>query len=134
VQRTCAIIKPDAVERNLAGTIIQLIEWSGMSVVRMEKQTLDRARLEKFYGAHSQKPFFESMIKAMMSGPVVVMELSGQNAIADWRTLMGPTDPAKAAPGTIRRLFGLNIERNSVHGSDAPESALMETKIVFGEE
>jgi len=131
MERTLAIIKPDAVERNLVGEIIKAIESEGLTISAMKMLRLTKEQAEGFYRVHRGKPFFESLTDYMSSGPVVVMVLSGENAIERWRRLMGATDPAKADEGTIRRRFGLNIERNSVHGSDSTASADYEIGYFF---
>ena len=131
MERTLAIIKPDAVERNLVGEIIKAIESEGLTISAMKMLRLTKEQAEGFYRVHRGKPFFESLTNYMSSGPVVVMVLSGENAIERWRRLMGATDPAKADEGTIRRRFGLNIERNSVHGSDSTASADYEIGYFF---
>jgi nucleoside-diphosphate kinase len=131
MERTLAIIKPDAVKRGLAGDIIKRIEGAGLKVRGMRLMHLSRAQAERFYDVHKARPFFGSLCEYMTSGPVVVMMLEGDKAIARWRELMGATDPAKANPGTIRKDFGQNIEQNAVHGSDAPETAAYETGFFF---
>lgn len=130
-QRTLSIIKPDATRRNLTGEIIARFEKAGLRVVAQKRLLLSRAQAEAFYGVHRQRPFFEGLVKFMTSGPVVVQVLEGENAIAKNREVMGATDPAKAAPGTIRKDFAENIEANSVHGSDAPETAAEEIRFFF---
>lgn len=130
-QRTLSIIKPDATRRNLTGEIIARFEKAGLRVVAQKRLLLSRAQAEAFYAVHRQRPFFEGLVKFMTSGPVVVQVLEGENAIAKNREVMGATDPAKAAPGTIRKDFAENIEANSVHGSDAPETAVEEIRFFF---
>ncbi len=130
-ERTLAIIKPDAVERNLIGEIIREIEGAGLKVVAMKMIHLTKRQAEGFYYVHREKPFFNSLTDYMSSGPVVVMVLEGEGAIEKWRRLMGATDPQKAEEGTIRKRFGINVERNSVHGSDSPESAKYEISYFF---
>ncbi|HEX5279883.1 MAG TPA: nucleoside-diphosphate kinase [Micropepsaceae bacterium] len=130
-QRTLSIIKPDATRRNLTGEIIARFEKAGLRVVAQKRLLLSRAQAEGFYAVHRQRPFFEGLVKFMTSGPVVVQVLEGENAIAKNREVMGATDPAKAAPGTIRKDFAENIEANSVHGSDAPETAAEEIRFFF---
>ncbi len=132
-ERTLAIIKPDAVVRGLTGTIIDRIQKGGLQVVAMKLLHLTKAEAEGFYAVHRDKPFFGSLTDFMSSGPIVVMVLKGENAIVRWRELMGATDPAKAAEGTIRKDFALNIEKNSVHGSDAPETAATEIAYFFNQ-
>jgi nucleoside-diphosphate kinase len=131
VERTLSIIKPDATRRNLTGEIIARFEKSGLRVVAQKRLSLSRAQAEAFYAVHRQRPFFEGLVKFMTSGPVVVQVLEGENAIAKNREVMGATDPQKAAPGTIRKDFAENIEANSVHGSDAPETAADEIRFFF---
>ncbi len=131
VERTLAIIKPDAVERNLIGDIVSEIEKSNLKVVAMKMVWLSKREAEGFYYVHKGKPFFDSLTDYMSSGPIVVMVLEGENAIERWRKLMGATNPENAEEGTIRKRFGLNIERNSVHGSDSPESAKYEISYFF---
>lgn len=130
-QRTLSIIKPDATRRNLTGEIIARFEKAGLRVVAQKRLQLSRGQAEAFYAVHRQRPFFEGLVKFMTSGPVVVQVLEGENAIARNREVMGATDPAKAAPGTIRKDFAENIEANSVHGSDAPETAAEEIRFFF---
>ena len=131
VQRTLAIIKPDAVARRLAGTIIQRIEDSGFAIRALKRVELGKAQAEGFYAVHRERPFFASLTAFMSSGPAVVLVLEAEDAIAKWRTLMGATDPAKAAPGTLRKEFAESIERNATHGSDAPETAAYEIGYFF---
>ena len=131
MERTFAIIKPDAVERNLAGAILQKIEAAGFRIVGMKKIFLSKAQAEGFYYVHRERPFFNDLCSFMSRSPVIVMALEKENAIADWRTLMGATNPANAEPGTIRKEFAKKIEENSVHGSDAPETAAFEIPYFF---
>jgi nucleoside-diphosphate kinase len=131
MQKTFAIIKPDAVQRGLAGDIIKRIEASKLKIRGMRLMHLSRNQAERFYEVHKARPFYNDLCTYMTSGPVIVMVLEGDNAIARWRELMGATDPAKANPGTIRKDFGENIERNAVHGSDAPETAAQEIPFFF---
>ncbi len=131
MQRTLAIIKPDATARNITGQIVTRIEEAGFAVKAMKKLHLSRAQAEGFYAVHREKPFFESLTRFMCSGPVVVLCLEREGAIAKWREVMGATNPAQAAEGTIRKLFAVNIEQNSVHGSDAPETAATEIGFFF---
>jgi nucleoside-diphosphate kinase len=131
MQRTLAIIKPDAVERQLTGTIIQRIESAGFHVRAMRRVHLSRQEAEGFYAVHRERPFFASLTAFMSSGPAVVMVLEAPDAIKKWRTLMGATDPAKADPGTLRKEFAQSIERNTTHGSDAPETAAYEIGYFF---
>jgi nucleoside-diphosphate kinase len=131
IENTLAIIKPDGVSRNLVGEIIRRIESSGLRIKAMKMVHLSKKEAEGFYAVHKERPFFQSLTAFMSEGPVVLMILSGENAIQAWRELMGATDPAKAGPGTIRREFGLSIERNTTHGSDAPATAAFETAYFF---
>lgn len=131
MERTFAIIKPDAVERGLAGKIITKIEEAGFTIAGMKKIHLSRAQAEGFYYVHKERPFFNDLCNFMSRSPVIVMCLQKENAIADWRTLMGATNPANAEPGTIRKEFAKNIEENSSHGSDAPETAAFEIPYFF---
>ncbi len=131
IQETLAIIKPDGVARNLIGEVTRRIESNSLRIKAMKMVHLSKKEAEGFYAVHKERPFFESLTRFMSEGPVVLMILSGESAIQVWRDLMGATDPAKAAPGTIRREFGLSIERNTTHGSDAPETAAFETSYFF---
>ena len=131
MERTFAIIKPDAVARHLAGDILKRIEDSGLRVVGLRLTQLSRAEAESFYAVHQERPFYKSLCDYMTSGPVIVAVLAGEGAIKRWRDLMGATDPAKAALGTIRKDFGQNVEQNATHGSDAPETAANEIAFFF---
>ena len=131
MERTLAIIKPDAVERQFAGPIIQRIEAAGFRIRAMRSVHLSRAEAEGFYAVHRERPFFPSLTAFMSSGPAIVMVLEADGAIKKWRDLMGATDPSKAPAGSIRADFGSNIERNATHGSDAPETAAFETGYFF---
>lgn len=130
-ERTLAIIKPDAVGRHLVGAIIQRYEQAGLIPLGMKLMRLTKAQAEGFYYVHKQRPFFDSLCSFMSSGPIVVLALSGENAIQRHRDLMGATDPAKAAEGTLRKAFGTHIEHNAVHGSDSPGSAQFELGYFF---
>ena len=130
-ERTLAIIKPDAVERRLAGKIIQRIEDEGFQIRAMKRVRLSTSEAEGFYAVHRGKGFFGSLTTFMSSGPAIVLALEAPDAIKKWRTLMGATDPAKADTGTIRKEFGQSIERNATHGSDAPETAVYEIGYFF---
>jgi len=130
-ERTFAIIKPDAVERRVAGKIIQRIEDEGFQIRAMKRVRLSTSGAEGFYAVHRGKGFFGSLTTFMSSGPAIVLVLEAPEAIKKWRTLMGATDPAKADPGTIRKEFGQSIERNATHGSDAPETAVYEIGYFF---
>ena len=133
IQQTLAIIKPDGVARNLIGEIIRRVEASGLSIKAMKMVHLSKKQAEGFYAVHRERPFYGSLTTFMSEGPVVLMILTGENAIQTWRDLMGATSPANAATGTIRRDFGQSIERNTTHGSDAPETAAFETRYFFSE-
>ena len=130
-ERTLAIIKPDAVERRLAGLIIQRIEESGFQIRAMKRVHLSQGQAEGFYAVHRERPFFKSLTSFMSSGPAIVLVLEADDAIRKWRTLMGATDPAKADSGTLRKDFAQSIERNATHGSDAPETAAYEIAYFF---
>lgn len=131
MERTFAIIKPDAVERKITGKIIQRIEENGFNIIAMKKLWLTKKEAEGFYAVHKGKPFFDSLTNYMSSGPCIAMVLEKENAIADWRKLMGATNPANADAGTIRKEWAVDLEKNSVHGSDAPETAEYEIKYFF---
>jgi nucleoside-diphosphate kinase len=131
MERTLAIIKPDAMHRRLAGDIIKRIEASGLEIRALKLMHLTLAQAGAFYEVHKARPFYSSLCEYMSSGPVLIAVLTGDGAIARWRDLMGATDPAKAAAGTIRKDFGENIEQNAVHGSDAPETAAHEISFFF---
>ena len=131
VERTFSIIKPDATRRNLTGKINALIEGAGLRIVAQKRVKLTRQEAEGFYAVHKARPFYGSLVAFMSSGPVVVQVLEGENAVAKYRDVMGATDPAKAAPGTIRKLHAESIEANSVHGSDGPETAKTEIAFFF---
>ena len=131
VERTFSILKPDATERNLTGAINALIENAGLRIVAQKRVHITRAQAETFYAVHRERPFFRELVDFMISGPVVVQVLQGENAIAKYREIMGATDPAKAAPGTIRKVHANSIGENSVHGSDAPDTAAREIAQFF---
>lgn len=131
MERTFAIIKPDAVRRHLIGRILQRIEEAGFTVRALRMQHLTKKEAEGFYAVHRERPFFGSLTDFMSSGPAVLLALEAPDAIRKWRTLMGATDPAKADPGTLRREFGESIEHNVTHGSDAPETAAFELGYFF---
>lgn len=132
VQRTLAIVKPDAAGRaGVTGQILARIEDAGLEIVALKKIRLSEQDARGFYAVHRERPFYGDLVKFMTSGPVVVAILEGENAIGRWRDLMGPTDSAQAEPGTIRGDFGTDIERNASHGSDAPETARVETAYFF---
>jgi nucleoside-diphosphate kinase len=131
MERTLAIIKPDGVARGLIGKVIQRIEGLGLKIAAMKMVHMSRLQAQGFYAVHRDRPFFQDLTAFMSSGPAVVMVLEGENAIARWRELMGATDFRKAAEGTLRREFATDIEKNVVHGSDAPETAAFETGYFF---
>ena len=130
-ERTFSIIKPDATRRNLTGAINDRIEKSGLRIVAQKRIHMTKEQAEGFYAVHKERPFFNGLVTFMTSGPVVVQVLEGENAVAKYREVMGATDPAKAAAGTIRKDFAENIEANSVHGSDSPENAGIEIAFFF---
>jgi nucleoside-diphosphate kinase len=131
VERTFSILKPDATERNLTGAINAIIEKAGLRIVAQKRVRISREQAEKFYAVHRERPFFRELVDFMISGPVVVQVLEGENAIARYREVMGATDPAKAADGTIRKVHARSIGENSVHGSDAPDTAVREIAQFF---
>ncbi|BCJ90863.1 nucleoside diphosphate kinase [Terrihabitans soli] len=131
VERTFSIIKPDATRRNITGKIIDRIESAGLKVVASKRIHMSRAQAEEFYGVHRERGFFGELVDFMISGPVIVQVLEGDNAVAKYRDVMGATNPANAAPGTIRKDFAESIEANSVHGSDGPDTAATEIKFFF---
>jgi nucleoside-diphosphate kinase len=131
MERTFAIIKPDAVRKQHTGAIISRIEQAGFTIRAMRKVRLSKAEAEGFYAVHRERPFFASLTDFMSSGPIVVMALEADGAIKKWRDLMGATDPAKAEKGTLRAEFGGNIGENATHGSDAPETAAVELAYFF---
>jgi nucleoside-diphosphate kinase len=132
VESTLLIVKPDGVRRGLVGEVLRRVEAKGLRIAEMRLMTIERSTAEEHYGEHLEKPFFGELVEFITSGPVVVARLEGEGAIDVWRTLMGPTDPATAPPGTIRGDLGLIITENVVHGSDSPESAGRELKLFFG--
>ena len=131
IERTFSIIKPDATRRNLTGAINAKIEAAGLRIVAQKRVKWKQADAKNFYAVHKERPFYKDLVKFMTSGPVVVQVLEGDNAVAKYREIMGATNPANAAPGTIRKEFAESIEANSVHGSDSPENAKKEIKMVF---
>lgn len=133
MERTLAIIKPNITTKNRIGRIITIIEEEGFKIIRLLMKTLSREEAEKFYVEHKEKVFFENLIRFMTSERVVLLVLEAENAVEKWRYIMGATDPLKAAPQTIRQLFGESVEANAVHGSDSKESALREIKLFFPE-
>ena len=133
VQRTFSIIKPDATERNLTGAINAVIEKAGLRIIAQRRIQMTRAQAERFYGVHRERPFFGELVDFMISGPVVVQVLEGEDAVAKHRDVMGATNPVQAADGTIRKLFAKSIGENSVHGSDSAENAAIEIAQFFSE-
>jgi nucleoside-diphosphate kinase len=131
LERTFSIIKPDATARNLTGAINAMIEAAGLRIVAQKRLRISLPQARQFYAVHKERPFFAELVDFMVSGPVVVQVLEGDNAIARYRELMGATDPAKAAAGTIRKVHAKSIGENSVHGSDAPETAAIEIAQFF---
>jgi nucleoside-diphosphate kinase len=131
VERTFSIIKPDATERNLTGAINTVIEKAGLRIVGQKRVRWTRAQAQKFYEEHAARPFYGELVDFMTSGPIVVQVLEGEGAIAKYREIMGATDPAKAAEGTIRKLFARSVGENSTHGSDSPASAEREIALNF---
>jgi nucleoside-diphosphate kinase len=131
MEKTLAIVKPDGVARGVIGEVIKRIEANGLKIVAMKLIQMTKAQAQGFYAVHKERPFFDSLTDFMTSGPVVVMILAGDNAIKNWRDMMGATNFEEAAEGTIRREFATDIEKNVVHGSDAPETAAFETGYFF---
>ena len=131
IERTFSIIKPDATARNLTGAINATIEGAGLRIIAQRRTRITREQAETFYAVHRERPFFLELVEFMTSGPVVVQVLEGENAIARYREIMGATDPAKAAAGTIRKIHANSVGENSVHGSDAPETAQQEIAQFF---
>jgi nucleoside-diphosphate kinase len=131
IERTFSIIKPDATARNLTGAINAMIEGAGLRIIAQRRTRITREQAETFYAVHRERPFFRELVEFMISGPVVVQVLEGENAIARYREIMGATDPAKAAAGTIRKIHANSVGENSVHGSDAPETAQQEIAQFF---
>ena len=134
VERTLSIIKPDATRRNITGKVIDRLEQAGLRIIAQRRIQLTKERAEEFYGVHRERPFFADLVAFMTSGPIVVQALEGENAIARNREVMGATNPAEAAEGTIRKDFAESIEANSVHGSDSPETAAEEIAFFFSAE
>jgi nucleoside-diphosphate kinase len=131
-ESTLLIVKPDGVRRGLVGEILRRVVAKGLAIDQLDLRTIDRGTAEEHYGEHREKPFFEELVAFITSGPVVVARVTGDSAITCWRTLMGPTDPVAAAPGSIRGDYATVITENIVHGSDSPESAARELKLFFG--
>ncbi len=130
---TFSIIKPNAVKKNAIGPIIAMFEKNGLTIAAAKLVNLEKGKAQEFYAEHKARPFFGELVDFMTSGPVMLMALYGENAVSKNREIMGATDPAKAAPGTIRALFGENVGANAVHGSDSPESAMRELNLFFKE-
>lgn len=133
LEQTLCIIKPDALERDLLGEIIKQIEASGLKIKALKMFQMNKKQAQEFYAVHKDKPFYESLTDYMSSGPIVIAVLEGEDAISKYRDLMGATNPAEAAKGTIREQFALDIERNSVHGSDSSENAAIEIAYFFNQ-
>ena len=130
-QRTLSILKPDAVRRNITGRVNAAIEEAGLRIVAQKRVKWDKAKAEAFYKVHKDRPFYNDLVRFMTSGPIVLQVLEGEDAVAKYREVMGATDPAKAAPGTVRAEFAESIEANTVHGSDSPENAAEEIRFAF---
>ncbi len=133
-ERTFSIIKPDAVERNKIGEITAMLESAGLKIVASKRIKLNQEKAAQFYGIHKDKPFFQSLCDFMCSGPIIVQVLEGENAVQKNRDIMGATNPEEAAEGTIRKKYALSLEKNSVHGSDSQENAIIEINHFFSEE
>ncbi len=133
MERTLSIVKPDAVAKSKIGEIVRMLEGAGLRIAAAKFLRLSKVDAQRFYAVHRERPFYDSLTTFMSEGPILVMALEGEDAIARNREIMGATDPAKAAPGTIRKLIGTNVERNAVHGSDAPETARWEIGFYFSE-
>ena len=131
MERTFSIIKPDAIKRNLSGHINQIIEKNNLKIIASKTHHLSKKEAEAFYGVHKERPFYNSLVEFMTSGPVQVQVLEGKNAVSSYRDIMGATNPAEAVEGTIRKLFAESIEANSVHGSDSSENASIEIAFFF---
>ena len=131
IERTFGIVKPDAVEKNAVGGVVEMIEKAGLKIVGLRLVKMSDAQARAFYAVHKERPFFPNLVTFMTSGPAVVMAIEGENAIARYRETMGPTDSKKAPAGTIRNKYGTDIERNAVHGSDGPDTARAELAFFF---
>ncbi len=134
MERSLVLIKPDAMERRLGSTIFSRLEQAGMKIVAMRMLHMDEKMAQRHYAVHKEKPFFQALVHYITSSPIIAAVFEGENAIEEIRKTLGATDPTKAAPGTIRADFGIDIEHNSVHGSDAPETAAVEIAIFFNED
>jgi nucleoside-diphosphate kinase len=132
IESTLLIVKPDGVARGLVGEVLRRVETKGLAIEQMDLRTIERATAEAHYGEHRDKPFFGELVDFITSGPAVVAKITGEDAITCWRTLMGPTNPVAAPPGSIRGDFATLIGENIVHGSDSPESAARELQLFFG--
>ena len=132
IESTLLIVKPDGVTRGLVGEVLRRVETKGLTIEQMDLRTIERATAETHYGEHREKPFFGELVDFITSGPVVVAKITGEDAITCWRTLMGPTNPVAAPPGSIRGDLATVIDRNVVHGSDSTESAARELQLFFG--
>jgi nucleoside-diphosphate kinase len=131
IERTFGIVKPDAVAKNAIGGVLEMVEKSGLKIVGLRLVHLSEAQARAFYAVHKERPFYGSLVKFMTSGPAVVMAIEGENAVARYREVMGPTDSTKAPAGTIRQKYGTDIEKNAVHGSDGPDTARGELAFFF---
>jgi len=131
IERTFGIVKPDAVAKNAIGGVIDLVEKAGLKIIALRLVRLGETQAKAFYAVHKERPFFGALVQFMTSGPCVVMAIEGENAIARYREVMGPTDSKKAPAGTIRNRYGTDIERNAVHGSDGPDTARVEVSFFF---
>jgi len=131
IERTFGIVKPDAVEKNAIGGVVDMIEKAGLKLLALRLTRLSEAQARAFYAVHKERPFFPDLVKFMTSGPCVVMAIEGENAVARYREVMGATDSKKAAAGTIRAKYGTDIEKNAVHGSDSPDNAKIELAFFF---
>ena len=131
IQRTLSIVKPDAVAKNAVGGVLAAIEKGGLKIIAARMIHMTREQAERFYAVHRERPFFGDLTKFMSEGPVLVAVLEGESAVERYREILGATNPEKAAPGTIRQLYGTNVERNAAHGSDAPETATAEISFFF---
>lgn len=133
IQKTLAIIKPDSIEKNVIGEIIKKIEEEGFKILAMKLTRMSLKQAQAFYAIHKNKPFFNDLLKYITSGPIIPIALEKENGVDDFRKLIGSTDPTKAEDGTIRKLYGTNIERNAIHGSDSPENGIREIAFFFSE-
>jgi nucleoside-diphosphate kinase len=133
IESTLLIVKPDGVRRGLVGEVLRRVEAKGLQIEKLDLRVIERSIAEEHYGEHREKPFFDELVDFIIGGPVVVGKITGEDAIACWRSLMGPTDPVQAAPGSIRGDYATVIGENIVHGSDSAESAARELKLFFGE-